>query len=72
MDLRRSTVDLDFICFSSMAGRDRPPTNTKLEKSRSALSFSSNDHYRFSQGPVSPGKQSVMAIAVGVEIDASQ
>ena len=37
MDLRRSTVDLDFTCFNSMSGRNRPPTIAKFQKSKSIL-----------------------------------
>jgi hypothetical protein len=39
MDLRRSTVDLDFACFNSMVRRNGPPTIAKFQKSKSALSF---------------------------------
>jgi hypothetical protein len=37
VDLRRSTVDLDFTCFNSMAGRNSPPTCVKIQKNGSAF-----------------------------------
>ena len=39
VDLRRSTVDLDFTCFNSMAGRNSLPTIVKSHKSKSAPLF---------------------------------
>jgi hypothetical protein len=54
VDLGRSGVDLDFTCFSSTAARNRPPPIVKFSKSEGPLSFSSNDHYRFSMDQFVP------------------
>jgi hypothetical protein len=39
VDHRRSTVDLDFTCFNSMAGRNSRRKSVKLPQSQPALSF---------------------------------
>jgi len=51
VDLRRSTVDRDFTCFNSMAGRNSPPTCVKFQKSDQPFhlleAFSSDDQSPF-------------------------
>jgi hypothetical protein len=39
VDIRRSTVDLDFSCFNSMAGAQQPEKIRQISKIESALFF---------------------------------
>jgi hypothetical protein len=45
LDLHRLTVDLDFVCFNSIAGAQQPADLLQISESKSPLST----HYRYLQ-----------------------